>query len=211
MNPADTLSSLLARENRLIFGELVLTRDAAGRFTARHHDDEGRDEADLGDLDSVRALREMAKYDEAGGYRPLKTAPGLARGWRTATDSAREFLARLDAIYPGLFATWVAYDRGTFPPVPLRATLGRQTGMYRFAGSITDEMAHRIVEELCKPGCLRCITWPIDESTPPRRVVREQGGLPLLCTEACTFAVTRARELAKEAYDRANPPTAGES
>ncbi len=206
MNLADSLSSLLSAENRLTFGELVLCLDAGGSYSARHRNDEGRAVSDLADLDSVRALREMAKHDEAGEYRPLKTAPGLKSGWHTATDSPREFLQRLDAIYPGLFATWVAYDSGTFPPVPLRDTLGRQTGMYRFAGGITDGMAHRILAELCTPGCLRCITWPIDGTAPLPRVARGAGTLPLLCTEACTFAVSRARELAKEAYDLANPP-----
>ena len=207
MNLADTLSDLLTRESRLHFGELVLTRDSNGRFTACHRDDEGSDTG-LEPLASVRELREMAKSDAAGEYRPLKTAPGLKSGWITTTECGREFLQRLDAIYPGLFATWVAYERGSLSPVTLRDTLGRQTGMYRFAGSITDEMAQRMTEELCAPGCLRCITWSFDAELPTDRIERKTGTVPLICTEACTFAVSRARELAKEAYDLANPPAA---
>lgn len=207
MNLADTLSDLLTRENRLLFGELVLTRDSDGRFMACHRDDEGSDTG-LEPLDSVRGLREMAKNDAAGEYRPLKTAPGLKSGWITTTEGAREFLQRLDAIYPGLFATWVAYERGSLSPVSLRDTLGRQTGMYRFAGTITDEMARRMTGELCAPGCLRCITWSFEAENTHYRIERSPGTVPLLCTEACTFAVSRARELAKDAYDRANPPAA---
>lgn len=210
MNLADTLSDLLARESRLLFGELVLTRDSDGRFSARHRDDEGSAAA-LEPLDSVRTLREKAKFDAAGEFRPLKTAPGLRSGWITTTNCPREFLQRLDAIYPGLFATWVAYERGTLSPVPLRDTLGRQTGMYRFAGTITDEMAQRMIGELCAPGCLRCITWSFETETETDRIERSSGSVPLLCTEACTFAVSRARELAKEAYDLANPPAASQS
>jgi sirohydrochlorin cobaltochelatase len=207
MNLADTLSDLLARESRLLFGEIVLTRNNQGRYTATHREDEGKADG-LEPLDSVRELREMAKNDATGEYRPLKTAPGLKSGWITTTEGAREFLQRLDAVYPGLFATWVAYERGSLSPVPLRDTLGRQTGMYRFAGTITEEMAQRMTKELCAPGCLRCITWSFDAESPRARIERKTGTLPLLCTEACTFAVSRARELAKEAYDLANPPAA---
>lgn len=207
MNLADTLSDLLTRESRLLFGELVLTLDTAGRFTACHRDDEGSS-GELELLDSVRALRERAKFDAAGDFRPLKTAPGLRSGWITTTNCPREFLQRLDAIYPGLFATWVAYERGSLSPVPLRDTLGRQTGMYRFAGTITEEMARRMTGELCAPGCLRRITWSFEAETASDRIERSTGTVPLLCTEACTFAVSRARELAKEAYDLANPPVA---
>jgi len=210
MNLTDTLADLLARESRLSFGEIVLTRNNQGRYTATHHEDEGKADG-LEPLDSVRELREMAKNDAAGEYRPLKTAPGLRAGWITTTDGSSEFLQRLDAIYPGLFATWVAYERGSLAPVPLRATLGRQTGMYRFAGTITNEMAQRMTEELCSPGCLRCITWTFEAGTEPVRIERSAGSLPLLCTEACTFAVSRARELAKEAYDLANPPAASQA
>jgi sirohydrochlorin cobaltochelatase len=209
MNLADTLADLLTRESRLSFGEIILTRNPEGRYSATHREDEGKT-AGLEPLDSVRELREMAKNDAAGEYRPLKTAPGLKSGWITTADGAHEFLQRLDAIYPGLFATWSAYERGSFAPVPLRDTLGRQTGMYRFAGGISDEMALRIKSELCGRGCLRHIVWPIDPETPADRTPRDGGVLPLLCTEACTFAVNLARALVKEAYDLANPPAATE-
>ena len=209
MNLADTLADLLTRENRLSFGEIVLTRSPEGSYSATHREDEGKTTG-LEPLDSVRELREMAKNDATGEYRPLKTAPGLKSGWITTADGAHDFLQRLDAIYPGLFATWSAYESGSLAPVPLRDTLGRQTGMYRFAGGISDEMALRLKTELCGRGCLRHIVWPIDPGSPGEHASRAAGALPLLCTEACTFAVNLARTLVKEAYDLANPPATTE-
>lgn len=204
MSLADTLANQLEHEGRLSFGELILSRNPLGIFSA-HHREDAETATGLETVDSVPALREIAKYDASGEFRPLKTAPGLRSGWRTETSCPREFLRRLDAIYPGLFATWAAYHRGDLEPVPLRGTLGRQTGMYRFAGTITDDMALRLRAELCAPGCLRCIIWPIDASAEgDSRFEAPDGEIPLLCTEACTFAVSRARELAKEAYDQAN-------
>ena len=110
----------------------------------------------------------------------------------------------MDAIYPGVFATWIAYEKGELEPVSLRDTLDRQTGMYKFAGSITDQMANEIMRSTCGKGCIRLIAWPIDNSCPVSRLKAAKNTLPVICTEACTFAVSEARRLAKEAYEKAN-------
>ena len=62
MNLADTLADLLTRENRLSFGEIVLTRSPEGSYSATHREDEGK-ATGLEPLNSVRELREMAKND----------------------------------------------------------------------------------------------------------------------------------------------------
>jgi sirohydrochlorin cobaltochelatase len=200
MSLADELETLLPPGSSLTFGELALTRGADGSFEARHVSDRANP-AGLHELSSARELRELAKVDADGNYRPLKTAPGLASGWRTHTASPSEFLKRLDAVYPALFATWISHQRGETHPVALRRTLNRQTGMYRFAGTITAEMGAEIKRDLCGAGCLRHVTWPVEEDDSPCPVEPAAGSIPLLCTEACTFAVSRARELAKAAYD----------
>ena len=203
MTLAETLSSLLPPGAELRFGELYLTRDTSGVFAARHRDDrESEDGLEM--VESCHNLRELAKFDSDGEYRPLKTAPTLRSGWITKSDDAAEFLARLDAIYPAVFATWIAYDKGELDPVSLRDTLDRQTGMYKFAGSITDQMANEIMRSTCGKGCVRLIAWPIDNSCPVSRLKAAKKTLPVICTEACTFAVSEARRLAKEAYEKAN-------
>lgn len=202
---AETLSALLPPNAELRFGELYLTRDTNGVFAARHRNDRMKEEG-LTSLDDCCDLRELAKFDSAGEYRPLKTAPTLRDGWITKTNDAVEFLARLDSIYPAVFATWISYDKGELDPVPLRETLGRQTGMYKFAGSITDQMANEIMRSTCGKGCLRLIAWPIDDSCPVSRLKAAKITLPVICTEACTFAVSEARRLAKEAYEKENAP-----
>lgn len=201
------LEQLLAPGSRLSFGELVLVRHRDGAFEARHARDLDND-GPLREIPSAREMRELAKYDASGGYRPLRTAPGLRAGWRTTTASPDEFLRRLDAVYPALFATWIAFRRGEAAPVPLRRTLNRQTGMYRFAGGIPGAMAGRIRRELCAAGCLRQVAWPVEEDEEPPRLETPERAIPLLCAEACTFAVNRARELAKEARGQGGAPPA---
>ncbi len=197
MTLSEQLEQALPPGGEMRLGELLLTRDPSGLFEARHIED-AMATLPLLPLDTPAELRELAKYDAAGEYRPLRSAPGLKAGWVTNTDSPAGFLKRLDAIYPGVFATTVAYLNGRIDPVPLRRTLDRQTGMYRFAGTISDEQADQIVEELCSPGCLRTIVWPIDDARPARRVESSAGSLPMVCTEACTFAVNLARQLSKK-------------
>jgi len=205
MTLAEELASRLAPGNRLEFGELLLSRDPDGIFEARHRLDSEAAAGSLRELVNARELRELARWGASGEYRPLKAAPTLRGGWMTRTPDPKEFLKRLDGIYPGVFATAVAYGRGEIEPVPLRRTLDRQTGMYRIAGTISDPMAGRILEELCRPGCLRRIAWTIDESISARPIEADPGVLPLICTEACTFAVSRARLLAKEANEKPAP------
>ncbi len=205
MTLAEELEDLLPANEARFFGELYLSRIEDGTFVASHRNDMEILES-LSTVDSLPGLREIAKFDANNEYRPLKTAPGLKDGWKTAAASADEFLKRLDCIYPGLFATWIAYHRGTHDPTPLRDTLDRQTGMYRFAGSITDQMANEIMRDTCSPGCLRKIAWPISSESPVSRLKPGMKSIPVICTEACTFAVSEARKLVKEAYEKANPP-----
>ena len=206
MTLAEEIEARLPAPSRHYFGQVFLSRDDDGVFSACHCDDR-EERSGLIVLNSVAELREMARYDQTGDYRPLKTAPNLKSGWFTSTADPVQFLKRLDAIYPGVFATWVSYENGDLNPTPLRSTLDRQTG-YRFAGTISDQMANRIMRELCSPGCLRKIAWPLSHLSPVSRIKRDSTSLPLICTEACTLAVGLARTLAKEAYDKENAPTA---
>ncbi len=208
MTLAESLEKLLPPDSTLRFGEIQLSRSAEGTFRAVHVRNRDSIES-LEKLESLADLREMAKFDANNAYRPLKTAPTLKCGWITECNEPREFIKRLDAIYPGLFATWVAYDAGELDPVALRTTLDRQTGMYRFAGTINDQMANQIMREVCSPGCIRKIAWPIDNQCAVGRVKPHKRFIPPVCTEACTFAVSKARELVKKAYDKANAPEQG--
>jgi sirohydrochlorin cobaltochelatase len=203
MTLAETLAFLLPPNTELRFGELYLTRDRGGVFAVRHRDDR-KSEDGLEIVENCNDLRELAKFDSEGEYRPLKTAPTLRSGWVTKSDDAAEFLARLDAIYPAVFATWISYEKGELDAISLRDTLNRQTGMYKFAGSITDQMANEIMRSTCAKGCVRLIAWPIENDCPVSRLKAAKGTLPVICTEACTFAVSEARRLAKEAYEKAN-------
>ena len=101
------------------------------------------------------------------------------------------------------------------PPIEdLREKLGRQTGMYRYAGSISDEGAQKLIQKVCGPAhnCAKKILWKLDPETPlddseasrfngiPVNVP-EQKAIPLVCREACNHFVAECRKAAKAEFD----------
>lgn len=186
---------------RLHIGQILLGRD----FTLRHAGDAGRE--DLRRYSSPSDAREIARYDEQGAFRPLKSAPNLRRGWILEARTLEGMELALDYFYPAALGLWLSFMRGALQPTPLRETLDRQTGMYRIARELSDDQALALTARRCasEDGCLRSVLWELApgrpvtslpasklslESLPPDRI-------PLLCREPCNLLVAAARSIAK--------------
>ena len=183
---APTLAAWLA-EGRTRIGQIAI-RETPDGWELRHADDLSRD--DLHPHAGASAARHLANLDDAGAYRPLKTAPNLRRGWRLALRDVEELRRALDYFYPAMTGVWLSHLRGELPPVPFRETLERQTGMYRVTQKITDGQARAKIDSFCA-GCLKCRLW--DAQTPPE----DAGRIPLLCQEMCNLLVAEARKVVK--------------
>lgn len=187
----EVLESWIPEAEPVEFGQLILSRDGDG-FVARHIDDTGRDPVDLKKLETLAEIREVASRDGEGEVRPLATAPSLIGGWIVASDRAEDFYGLIDGFYPGVLEHTIRYLQGQLDPVPLRETLDRDAE----AGKISDAEANAIMRDTCARGCLRTITWPIDDRSPVSRLGRTSGRrIPLLCVEACSLAVEQARRV----------------
>ena len=180
----------------------VLIEHVEDHWELRHVDDAGRN--DLTASDDAHAARTLANLDENGAYRPLKTAPTLRRGWKLVAHSAAELRSAIEGFYPAMLGIWLAGKEHRLAPVPLRETLGRQTGMYRVTQKITDEQAQQTIAQTCNAGsCLKTILWSIDAAHPvtslPGEKFRPARGvtLPLLCQEPCNILVAAARKVVK--------------
>jgi len=202
-----TLSDWLAAGGHSI-GQIHIAAQGAG-FQLTHHAD--RERTDLAARTGVEAARELAHYDDAGKFRPLKTAPNLRHGWRLSVADLPELRRALDYFYPAMLGVWLSHQRGELLPVPLRATLARQTGMYRVTQLITDEQAQEMIGTHCRldGGCLKRILWPLAPDVPLSSLSAEKldptapaGTLPLLCHEACNLLVAKAREVVKKAQQQ---------
>ena len=100
----------------------------------------------------------------------------------------------------------VSAQQEELTPVALRATLGRQSGMYRVTQRITDAEADAMIGRFCRTdgGCLKTILWRIAEgvpitSLPPDKFLppSSPNEWPLLCHEACNLLVAEARKVVK--------------
>ena len=207
------------------FGQILVTKREGTGFVLAH-----RDDASLHQLqrhrDAENAI-EIAKYDDAGNYRPLKTAPNLRRGWRLELATVEELRRALDCFYPGRLALFAAWKSGHLKTTPLRETLNRQSGLYRVAAKISDQQINELVADFCRSdsGCLRTILWSRDRngviastklpkekfdpvvdqaaacSRRPAGDARashsEAATVPLLCQEPCNLLVAECRKVVK--------------
>ena len=146
----------------LYFGQILIQKISAGGFVLSHRADKTLDE--LKTSRNAEDAIEIAKYDDAGNYRPLKTAPNLRHGWRLELDTLEELRRALDYFYPGRLAVFAAWKSGKLQTTPLRETLNRQSGMYRIAAKISDTQIDNLVADFCRSngGCLRTILWQRD-------------------------------------------------
>jgi sirohydrochlorin cobaltochelatase len=202
---------------------LVEQREGAG-FVLLHRDDESLDQ--LQTYRDAEDAIEIAKHDDAGNYRPLKTAPNLRHGWRLELPSIEELKRALDYFYPGRLAVFAAWKSGYLKTTALRETLDRQSGMYRVAAKISDPQIDDLVADFCRSdsGCLRTILWKRDRngagastklrrekldptcdqamaSSPPGSATLATAAaaapVPLLCQEACNLLVAECRKVVK--------------
>jgi sirohydrochlorin cobaltochelatase len=198
---SDWLDDLPAR-----IGQIFVARVDDGRIALCHRDDVGRN--NLLDRSDVQAALEIARYDDAENYRPLKTAPTLRHGWRLLFSDVEDARIALDYFYPGRAAAYRAWRTGALATTPLRETLKRQTGMYRVAAKINDAEAEEVIAGLCRSeaGCLRTILWKSDSPLLPAtkfdprfdQLGRGEEAQPLLCQEACNLLVAEMRKAVKD-------------
>jgi sirohydrochlorin cobaltochelatase len=205
------LQDWLAKGLRCI-GQIAIECRDDGTFSLCHRDDGAR--RNLTAYGAADDAVDLARFDDAGNYRPLKTAPTLQHGWKLVLENLSALRTALDLFYPGRLAAMFAFQYGDLVATPFRETLGRQSGMYRVAAQIDEEQADELIGNFCRSdgGCLRTIFWRRDQNEtvpstklPPEKFnsTHDQTGLgaaviPLLCQEACTLLVAEARRVVQE-------------
>ena len=190
-------------------GQIAIECCEEGSFALAHRDESAR--KDLTAYHRAEDAAELARFDDAGNYRPLKTAPNLRHGWRLILRSLAELRTALDLFYPGRPAAFYAFEKHELLATSFRQTLGRQSGMYRIAAQIDDAAADELIGNFCRSdgGCLRTILWRRDDEgtrastrLPAAKFdpIHDQTGggravVPLLCQEACNLLVAEARKV----------------
>jgi sirohydrochlorin cobaltochelatase len=192
-------------------GQILIRGTDNGGFILSHRDDQSSKKGQI--FRKSEDAIEIARYDDAGNYRPLKTAPNLLHGWRLEVAGLGELRRALDFLYPGRLGMLAAAQANRLTTTALRDTLNRQSGMYRVAAKITDEQIDDAVGNFCRSdgGCLRSILWKRDArggspsaKLPPEKFCpghdqtgRGERAIPLLCQEACNLLVAECRKVVK--------------
>ncbi len=160
------------------------------------------------------------------GWTQSRRGSRIWEGWRHTKDLRRPGtfqrmprmaatgLPKLDHFYPACVGLHLAHRRGTLDVQNLRDKLNRQTGMYRYARTISDAGAQKLVQQVCGPAhqCAKRILWRIDAETPLEDSeasrfmgvpgeIPESEAIPLLCREACNHFVAECRKAAKAEFE----------
>lgn len=176
------------------WGEVHITTtiDNTGkrRYTLYNKTDSTRD--DLDEYDDPLDARQLAKYDDDGQYRPLKTAPTLQTGWQFTDRTGRELLRTIDFIYPATVQNWHLERQGALDVAHWRETAERQTGIYDIIDTLDPEAVEWLAQACCVDSqCLKRRQWDEDEET-PLDVPRGEGEFP--CREPCSVVIAAARK-----------------
>lgn len=203
------LTRRLAEHQRICVGEIAIT--VGETFQLNHRRDQ-ETTAWSKIAHEPRAALEIAKFDAAGKFRPLKTAPNLPKGWVLYLREIKEVQEALDYFYPGAIAMAAAAESGRLTGTPISETIARQTGMYRIVNRLSLEQRDQLAADVCRSdtGCLRTICWQITPERPHRLLPAEKFDLthdqsdnnppmiPLPCPEACNLLIAAGRVMAKK-------------
>jgi sirohydrochlorin cobaltochelatase len=204
-------------------GQLVMLSELHGAaYVICHQDDQKRVEAgewdELERLTQPRQAREWGLYSADGEYRFTKGQANLRSGFVYVLEDLDSLRLTLDHFYPAQLAIWVANRDGYLKVQNLYDKLGRQTGMYRFAKTISTEGAQQLVKKICGPDnqCLKRILWQLDQDTPLEdskasrfngvlEGIDERRAIPMQCQEACNFFVAECRKVSRAEFAAKNP------
>lgn len=186
--PAAFASWVETADGGRALGELHVSSRAGG-FELRHRIDAGRPRSAMDALDAPRDLRDRARTDDRGRYRPLSGARSLPTGWTLGGLDAAGLDRAVNAVYPGAVAAWHRDRRGDLDVTPLAATVDRQTGRYAELAALDPRALDAAVEAVCG-DCVREPRW-----TDGAEGDAGGGSTAIPCAEACPFLLSAAHAL----------------
>jgi len=194
-NPALRAFAASVREE-LIFAQVLVRRLPDG-WELRHADDRGRAGGELRIL-TLEAIRPLAQFTAAGEFRPLKSAPTLAAGWRFTCATDELLYEALNRLYPGAVADWFAAQQANPPVTHYREFTARQSGMYRITTALDDVEATAVIAATCAASrCLKRRLWLVAGLAADAPEAKSL----IPCLEPCAIALEAARKAARAKLD----------
>jgi sirohydrochlorin cobaltochelatase len=205
------LTDAIAQGIRQI-GQIVILPDTQGAAYALCHIDDCETLDGLEVHHDPAVARDISTWAADGHYRFTKGELSLKKGWLLLLEDAESLRRAIDLFYPASLGLWLADQSGELEVENLRDKLNRQTGMYKFAGNISDEGAQKLVQTVCGPAncCVKDIRWQLDADTPlddseasrfNGKLDTGKAAIPLLCREACNHFVAECRKVSKKEFE----------
>jgi len=190
----DTLADGITTEWGQLHIEITLGDRGRRQYHLCHIEDAGVD--DLDRYDDPREARGLAKKDNDGRYRPLKTAPTLQTGWEFRSLEPAELIAAVDWFYPATVTNWHREQEGNLDISHWHETVQRQTGIYGVIKTWDrgegHEHAEWVAETHCEDTqCLKRREWGYDEET---ALAVDGGDGVFPCREPCSLVISAARK-----------------
>jgi hypothetical protein len=171
----------------------IVVRRTAAAFELRHIADRAAPADALREL-RLEDLRGLSLANAAGRFRPIKAAPDLPSGWRTALRNETELWRALQELYPGSIPDWHAVQTRRSTPTHFREFVNRQTGMYRIAQLLADAQASQVAAACCHSRlCLKQRLWTVPGLNPDEP--ESKSAIP--CLEPCAVLLELARKSAR--------------
>lgn len=164
------------RDGTRRWGQLAIAVEAGPRYSVRHRRDASTARDRLDRQSDVADLRDVIRFDDAGGFRPFSGAKTLPTGWVIDGHSHRELSRIVETVYPASIVDWYRETEGALDGTAYAPTAERQTG--RFAGlASVPAGVRRATIAACCTDCSRRPVWT------------DQGGDggPIPCREPCSF------------------------
>jgi len=177
----------------------LVDADGNRRYSLRHEEDAGVPDEELAIHSDPLDAREIAKHDDEGRYRPLKTAPSLQTGWQFPDLTADQVVSAVDSFYPATVSNWHREREGELDISHWHETVERQTGIYGVVQTWDRGEGHDhvnwVAEACCDDSqCLKRREWQYDEET-DLEVDGGDGTFP--CREPCSLVISAARKWTK--------------
>lgn len=181
-------------KGRALWAEVAVEQVGQELWWLYHVRDGSADWESLQSL-TVAELREWGDRTKDGGFRALRSAPNLRRGWRCEVSGLASLEDALNRLYPGSVADWWAWEKnGAAATTGFREFVGRQTGMYRAAQGLSQQGAEDMVLACCGWAfCTKWRAWTVDSLGPWGTM----HSLRIPCLEPCAVALEFARQAAK--------------
>jgi len=178
---------------RRSWGELSLTAHNSG-YDVRHTEDTGVPAEELEDNEDPMEAREIAKFDDEGGYRPMNGETTLPTGWVFPSLDPDALTEVVGQVYPASLENRYLELNDALDVIHWDETSERQTGIYADVDELTGEPLRCATEAFCASRCVKRREW---EASEDERIDSEsEGEFP--CREACSLFVVGAREFVNQ-------------